>query len=68
MYADGKGVPQDDMEAYAWINIANAQLWYDGMSEEQKELLTKRMTPADISAAQKLSRQYWQNHVLPFQD
>lgn len=60
-YAVGKGVPRDDVRAYFWDNIAAAQLkdetrrsavvWF-------REDVAKRMTPAQIAEAQRLSREW----------
>ena len=56
MYDYSKGVPEDDIQAYAWISLASAQ----GMknAKKAKELLTGEMTRAEIAEAQKLSRKY----------
>ena len=64
-YAIGKGVPEEDVTAYAWLDIAAAQ----GRSEanEDKELVTRRMTQSHIAKAQKLSKEYWTRYVVPFQ-
>ena len=58
MYAIGEGVPEDDIQAYAWISLASAQ----GMENAKKaiEILTGEMTRAEIAEAQKLSREYWE--------
>ena len=58
MYARGEGVPEDDVQAYAWISIAAAQ----GIesAKESKDIVAERMTRAQIAAAQKLSREYWE--------
>ena len=65
-YAIGESVPQDYVQAYAWFNISAAQ--GDMKAQEAKELITKRMTRADISATQRLARQYWEKYVLPFRN
>ena len=56
MYDYSKGVPEDDIQAYAWISLASAR----GMknAKKAKELLTGEMTRAEIAEAQKLSRKY----------
>ena len=65
MYDDGEGVPEDDVTAYAWLNIAAAQ----GRSNanEGKEHVAKHMTQSQVAKAQKLSREYWTRYVIPFQ-
>ncbi|MCY4210373.1 MAG: SEL1-like repeat protein, partial [Gammaproteobacteria bacterium] len=57
MYANGEGVPDDNMRAYAWFSIAAAQGEYP--AKENKESVAERMTRAQIDEAQKLSREYW---------
>lgn len=42
MYARGEGVPQDDVMAYKWWNIAAAGGYYD--AKKDKDIVTKRMT------------------------
>ena len=58
MYGTGEGIPQDYVQAYAWYNIAAAQ----GKEKAKKNLksITKKMTTADITKAQELSREYWE--------
>ncbi len=58
MYAMGEGVPEDDIQAYAWISIASAQC--AGLAKKAKEMLTGEMVRAEIAEAQKLSRKYWE--------
>ena len=57
MYADGSGVPKDNVQAYAWWNIAAAQ--NNEVAKNNLNVITKKMTPAAISEAQQLSREYW---------
>ncbi len=56
MYAYGVGVPEDDIQAYAWISLASAQGVEN--AKNAKERLTGEMTRAEIVEAQKLSRKY----------
>ena len=58
MYADGDGVPENYIQAYAWFSIAAANGW--SSSKNEKARLTRKMTSAEISEAQKLSREYWE--------
>ena len=58
MYAKGDGVPEDDAKAYAWLSIAAAQ--GNESAKESKDIVTERMTRAQIADAQKLSREYWE--------
>lgn len=58
LYAYGRGVPQDHVRAYMWWSLAAAQS--TGSAEESEESildkLTRRMTPAQIVEAQRLSQ------------
>ena len=58
MYDNGEGVPEDDIQAYAWISLASAQGVEN--SKNAKERLTGEMTRAEIAEAQKLSCKYWE--------
>ena len=55
LYDRGEGVLQDNIYAHMWWNIA-ASLGNDPASKN-REIIAKRMTPTDISAAQKLARE-----------
>ena len=58
MHANGEGVAEDNVQAYAWFSVAAAQ------GHEQSKIVKKRiasgMTSAEITKAQKLSRQFLQ--------
>ena len=58
MYGKGEGVPKDDVQAYAWLSIAAAQ--GNESAKETTDIVTGRMTRAQIAEAQKLSREYWE--------
>ena len=58
IYHYGFGVPKNYLQAYAWYNIAAAQ--GDETAKEFLENITKKMTTADITKAQELSREYWE--------
>jgi len=55
MYYKGKGVIQDDAYAHMWWNIA--ALNGDTNAVKNRDVVAKRMTPPDISTAQKLARE-----------
>jgi TPR repeat protein len=55
MYEEGQGVPKDNVYAYMWWDIAASSGDKDAISG--RDVISKRMTPADISAAQKLARE-----------
>ena len=53
MYSNGEGVLTDTKRAYMWYNLAS----YNGekIAGENKDIIAKQMTPADISKAQDMS-------------
>ena len=55
MYAKGEGVIQDNVYAHMWSNIAASQ--GNENASNNRDIVSKRMTPADLSAAQKLARE-----------
>ena len=66
MYAIGRGVPQDDVQAYAWLNVAAAQ--GDTPASKARDVVAQRMTPEARARAQRLAQQYWEAYVLPFRN
>jgi hypothetical protein len=44
----GRGLPRDDVEAYAWYSLAAAQ--GDGASAERRTLLVERMSAEQVQA------------------
>ena len=58
IYADGEGVPEDDVRAYAWYNLAAVQGHEPAF--KAKESLRERMTPKQIARAQELSNTFYQ--------
>lgn len=65
-YFQGHGVPENYVKAYAWVSIAAAQ--GDAAAKDAKNLVRKSMTRPQIAEAQKLSGEYWQRYVVPFQE
>ncbi len=61
MYGNGRGVPQDSAEAHMWFNLA-ASRFPPGENRDlavrNRDKIAKRMTPAQISEAQKLAREW----------
>jgi TPR repeat protein len=55
MYAFGKGVLKDYVYAHMWGNIAATN--GNKKSVKFRDFVEKKMTPADISTAQKLARE-----------
>ncbi len=56
MYSEGQGVPQDYAQAHMWFSVAGAQ--GDKQAAKQRDIVAKRMTPAQIAEAQKLARDW----------
>ena len=54
MYAIGKAVPKDDVQAYAWFNLAAAQ--GDEVAEQKQTFIWRRMTPAHDPSVDELRR------------
>ncbi len=61
MYYSGRGVPQDDAQAHMWYNLA-ASRFSPGERRDKavknRDIVAKRMTPAQISEAEKLAREW----------
>jgi len=60
MYSEGVGVLQDNVVALMWLNIAGSNVYKDAVTT--RNLLEKKMTPAQISEAQKLAREWMEEH------
>lgn len=60
MYEEGEGVPQDYVRAYMWYNLAAAQMTGDEqkLAADNRDKTARRMTPAQIAEAQRLSQQF----------
>lgn len=58
LYYDGKGVPQDFVLAHMWLHIA--AISGRAMAKEDRERVASQMTPAQISEAQRLFREWSQ--------
>ncbi len=54
IYANGEGVPQDFVSAYMWWNVASAN--GNERAREQRDSISLKMTPANVSEAQRRSR------------
>ena len=61
MYGNGLGVPQDYAQAHMWYNLA-ASRFPPGEDRDNavknRDTVAKRMTPAQISEAEKLAREW----------
>ena len=56
MYAEGEGVPQDDVQALMWFTLAAEQNHKDAIDNRNNAEST--MTAAQIAAAKKLAREW----------
>jgi len=61
MYKNGLGVPQDEAQGYMWFKLASST-FPPGEDRDQsvknRDIVSERMTPAQISEAQKLAREW----------
>ena len=61
MYSQGRGVSQDYVQGYMWTDLA-ASRYPPGKDRDiavkNRDIIAKRMTPAQISEAQKLAREW----------
>ena len=53
MYAKGEGVPQNYVQAHMWLNLAGAG--GDTLAPKNRDIASKKMTPAQIAEAQRLA-------------
>ena len=60
MYDTGRGVPQDDVQAHMWYNLAALRVAGEEreVAVEARDLAADRMTPEDRSEAQRLAREW----------
>jgi len=61
MYNNGEGVPKNDAQAHMWFNLAASRFppgEYRDRAVKNRDIVAKRMTPAQISEAQKLAREW----------
>jgi TPR repeat protein len=57
MYEDGRGVPQDIVRAHMWVNLCAAHGGRIPCADIRNDY-ERRMTPAQVAEAQKLSREW----------
>ena len=64
MYANGEGVPQDDAEAYKWLNLATTYADAEQREEfaEARDSAAEPLTPEQLAEGQKLSREWFEAH------
>ena len=67
VYTNGEGVPQDNVEAHMRLNLAASRS--SGADREgsvaTRDRVAERMTPADLSEAQRRAREWHAAHQLP---
>jgi len=56
MYANGRGVPRDYVQARMWLNLAAAQ--GNELARKARDIVAKKMTPAQLAEAQRLARKW----------
>ncbi len=56
MYREGRGVPQDYVQAHMWVTLAAAQ--GDKDARKGRGIVAEKMTPAQIAEAQRLAREW----------
>ena len=59
-YDNGRGVLRDDARALMWFSLAASQGHTNGT--KYPGIIAERMTPADLSKALKLAREWWAKH------
>jgi uncharacterized protein len=57
LYANGYGVPQNYVQAFIWLSLSAAQD-NNGAAARVRDTVAERMTPEQISEAQKLAREW----------
>jgi TPR repeat protein len=63
LYRDGQGVPQDNVRASMWLNLAAASTDpTQKLTADIRDEVASRMTPAQISEAQRLAHQCQTQH------
>ena len=67
MYDQGRGVPQDNVEAHMWLNLAAAKLTSERREQAVavRDRVAAQMTPADMSEAQRRAREWHAAHPVP---
>jgi len=66
MYAKGEGVSQDYIQARLWLNLAAVQ--GSKMGSQYRDIVEKKMTPAQIAEADKLASEWLAKQGAPTTD
>jgi TPR repeat protein len=66
MYADGRGVPKNYVNAYIWLNLSAAQGDRVGgdVAVKLRDLVEQRMTPVQLTEAKKFAYE-WKSKSSP---
>ena len=62
MYLLGKGVSQDNVQAYKWFNLAAAR--GDKKASELRDMVIERMPPAQLAEGKRLAREWRPTQAL----
>jgi TPR repeat protein len=63
LYHRGEGVPQDPAKAHLWASLAARDRKHlGGVANALREVLEKDMTPAQVSQAEQLEREWLKEH------
>ena len=64
MYANGRGVPQDDVQAHMWFNLAASRLTSEARERavQGRDVAEGRMTPEGLNEAERLAREWAAAH------
>lgn len=62
MYAAGRGVPKDYVQAHMWLNLAATNDFAEKKYAECRDKLAAIMTPEQITEAQKLAWEWYAAH------
>jgi len=60
MFYNGEDMPQDDVLAYMWLNLASAQ--GNENAQSNKDIAEQQMTREQIAEGQRLSREWLEVH------
>ncbi len=61
MYGEGQGLPQSYVLSHMWLNIAASRFplgEHRDIAVNNRDIVAKRMTPAQIAVAEKLAREW----------
>ena len=56
-YAEGKGVPQSDYDAYVWFSVAAAN--GNGEAERNRDYAMSQLTPEQVKEGRELAGEYF---------